>query len=258
MDQLQVAALLWAVGDQPSDELPDLATEALVRGLDSPALRELAGASRDDFWRIKGLFEAMVDELEFDLPDEQTALWRLAQHVASEIVAGVIAPETGAHRIWRKVSHRVAREGDLRVFIGLASEWDDHPRHRAEIDASIIEAARRLLDQTDPRVWLRVQAARACSPISDSGTRSEIHPGDLPISGDLAGAFTLWAEEYDATFTDRGGAGSDGFASGAAAVTFVERGRDLVGRLQAELGESHHVEYMPEPIKPPGVRLRRN
>lgn len=50
--------------------------------------------------------------------------------------------------------------------------------------------------------------------------------------------------------------GAEGFTTEAEAVTFVARGRDLAEQLQQELGESWHVEYMPEPTKPPGVRLR--
>jgi hypothetical protein len=94
------------------------------------------------------------------------------------------------------------------------------------------------------------------SPVEESGTQVEIRPGDLSISDALARGLREWAEEYDATFDQA--FGSSGFGSEAHAVTFVEKGRDLVARLQAELGESWHVEYMPEPIRPPGVRLRIN
>ena len=87
MESLQVAAWQWIVGIQPAERLPDVATDALVEGLDSPSLRELAGASGDDYWLIKGLFERTINELGLDLPDEQTSLWRLAQHKAGEIVS---------------------------------------------------------------------------------------------------------------------------------------------------------------------------
>jgi len=36
----------------------------------------------------------------------------------------------------------------------------------------------------------------------------------------------------------------------------VADGERLVSRLQHELGPTYHVEYMPEPIRPPGVKLR--
>jgi len=254
MEPLQVAALLWAIGDQASNDLPDLATGALVRGVDSPSLRELAGVPADDYWRIKALFESVLDELGLNLPDEQTALWQLAQHTAAEIVAGTVSPSVGAHRIWSEMSHRIARAGDLRVFIGHASEWDDHPDHRSEIDASIIEAAQKLLAQPEPRRWLRIQGREAMSPISDSETHAEVAPSDLPISDALTGSLVEWANEYDATIKH----GPGGFDSAADAARFVKQGRDLAGRLQVELGASWRVEYYPEATKPPGIRLRRH
>lgn len=250
---MEVAALRWAIGTQPAEQLPDLATDALVRGLDSPALRELAGMARDDFWRIKSLFEVTTEELGIVIPDEQTALWLLAKNTAAEIVAGTVSPSRGADWIWWEIHHRIAREGDLRVFGGLASEWDEYAEHRAEIEGFIVDAARELIDQAEPRRWLMVQAQHGRSPVADSGSREELRPTDLPISEDLAHSLADWATDYDATFATE----PDGFQSEEEAVTFVERGRDLVGRLQDELGEHWHVEYMPEPIKPPGLRLRR-
>lgn len=47
-----------------------------------------------------------------------------------------------------------------------------------------------------------------------------------------------------------------GFASTRAAEEFVEAGRVLVSRLQEELGEAFVVEYLPEPIRPPGLKMR--
>ena len=40
------------------------------------------------------------------------------------------------------------------------------------------------------------------------------------------------------------------------AESFVRSGEELVVQLQRELGDLWHVEYMPEPIRPPGLRLR--
>lgn len=254
VEPLELAALLWAIDKQPTDQLPDVATDALVRGLDSPALRELAGAPTTDYWQVKYLFENALSELGIDVPDEQAALWRLAQNKAAEIVSGEVAPADGAHWIWSEVSDRIRREGDLRVFIGLASEWDDHPNERAEIERSIIDAARGLQGQKQPRRWLRIQARHGSAPVTDSGTRVELRPRDLPISGALVGALSTWADEYDATFE----AGRDGFGSQTDAETFVRQGRELVERLQIELGSRYHVEYIPEPTKSPGLRLRGN
>jgi hypothetical protein len=51
------------------DEVISAATDALVAGLDSPSLRELAGASaKADYWTLRPLVEATLDELEISYP----------------------------------------------------------------------------------------------------------------------------------------------------------------------------------------------
>jgi hypothetical protein len=252
VEPLQVAAWRWVVGIQPAEDLPDIATDALVRDLDTPALRELAGAARSDYWLISDLFVKAMEELTLELPDEQTALWRLAQHKASEIVTGIVSPSSGAHWIWSEICHRIEREGDLRIFIGLADEWDDHPGDRAYLDAQIVAAAEQLVAQAEPRTWVRVQARHGMSPVAQSRSLEELPLRSLPITEDLMKTFEDWANDYDATFVP----GVEGFANEADADVFVARGRGLVARLQAELGESWQVEYMPEPRRPPGLRVK--
>lgn len=185
VEPLQVAAWRWVTGDQPAEDLPALATDALVRGLDSPALRELAGTATEDYWAIKDHFERTAHELDLAMPDEQTALWRLTRYKAEEIVSGAVSPSSGAHWVWREVWRRIEREGDLRIFVALADEWDDHPDDRREIEAQIIEAAKALLRQAEPRTWVRVQARWALSPIAQSRSLKELPIQTLPISTTL-------------------------------------------------------------------------
>lgn len=255
MDPLRRAALLWAIDDQPAAELPEVATDLLVRGVDSPALRELAGASPDDFWAVKALFEQTLRELGIDEPaDEQAALWSLAREAAREIVQGEREPGEGAQWIWRHLSDRAVPEGDLRIFIGWGSEWEDHPDDRARIDAGVMTAAAELLARAEPRRWLQLRARQGRSPLADSGTQEEVAPGDLPIGSDLTADLSRWSSSYEHNFA--GVAGASGFESEAAARQFVEVGRHLVDRLRRELGDSWWVEYRPEPVGPPGLRLR--
>ena len=255
VDPLQRAALLWAVDEQPAEDLPDLAADLLVQGVDSPSLRELAGAPRDDFWQVKELFEATLLELGVDVPQsEQASLWALAQRTAQEIVDGDRSPTEGATWIWRHLSNRIIQEGDLRVFVGFASEFEDHPEDGPAIGAAIVDAAAELLTRSEPRMWLRVQARHGMAPVVQSGTRAPVSLHDLPITDDAANAVAQWASQYDLLFDTCDAEG--GFANEHDAEAFVEQGRQLVTRLQSELGDSWHVEYMPEATKPPGLRLR--
>ena len=68
--------------------VPEIATDALVRGLDSPALRVLAGQARWDVRDSSELFRVVLDELGIELPDPDRAQWNLARRTAGEIVAG--------------------------------------------------------------------------------------------------------------------------------------------------------------------------
>jgi hypothetical protein len=118
-----------------------LATDTLIGGLDSQSLRELAGKSnKDDAGDLRDLFNQALSEIKIQPPPEQDALWVLARHFARQLVSGEIEPYVGARWIWAKTAKRVEKEGDLRIFVGLASEWDDHPSFRNELDDRIIDA----------------------------------------------------------------------------------------------------------------------
>jgi hypothetical protein len=60
--------------------------------------------------------------------------------------------------------------------------------------------------------------------------------------------------QFEATLS--GWLASGGFDSEHDAECFVVAGRRLGTQLQGELGAGYYAEYMPEPIRPPGVKLR--
>jgi hypothetical protein len=255
VDPLEVAAWRMAVGQLASEDLPELATEALVRGLDSLALRELAGQAPDDVRDSADLFRVALAELGIELPDSETAEWRLARRVASEIVAGTISGGRGANKLWGTYL-RVRENGDLRIFVGLASMLDDYPDDVEEIEADIVVAAREFLSRSEPRRWIKLMAVRGRSPLTQTAGSDHlmIDPATLGLSDALRSDIARWDERFVATVSgwpERGG-----FDSEHDAEDFVAAGEQLVERLQVELGPKYHVEYMPEPIRPPGVKLR--
>ena len=249
LDPLEVAAILIALGDQPSEELPGLATDALVRGLDSPALRQAAGSSPNDPREAADLFRTALEELGITAGDEQEALWALARHVAGQILTGERSPYEAAVWIWRHVCYRLKESGDLRVFVGLASECDDHPDDRQAIEAAIVDQARDLVVRDRPRTWVRVQAGPGAGPLWDS-TSAALDLSQMRVSATLRGRLVAWQQQYEEILSD------GGFASASAAKVFVASGAELVELLQGELGGDWVVEYMPEPVAPPGLRLR--
>lgn len=244
-----------AAGGLRSEDLPGLATDALVRGIDSPALRMLAGQDASDVRDSADLFRRVLTELNISLPDADQARWRLVRMTAQRIVDGRINAAAGASEIWSTGYLYVQDSGDLRIFVGLCSVLDDHPEDRAHIETKIMEAAEELLARPQPRRWIKLMAVAGRSPLSRTlGTDdSEVDPKDLPISPALIADVERWAEDHHSLLARWPDAG--GFHSHEHAREFVERGERLVTRLQTELGSGYCVEYMPEPILPPGMKL---
>lgn len=250
-----MAAWRMAAGRLRSEDLPEIATEALIRGLDSPALRLLAGQSRDDVRDSADLFRTAVGELGVDLPDSDTANWNLARRTASEIVEGRIEPSRGANALW-SAYEVVLDNGDLRIFVGLASELDDHPEDIEQLSAQIIAEAQALLNRPEPRRWIKLMAVRDRGPITQTAGPDdfEVDLEALGISDGLRADVVRWGGQFIDVLG--GWPDSGGFESVERAEAFVADGERLVSRLQHELGPTYHVEYMPEPIRPPGVKLR--
>lgn len=254
VDPLEVAAWRMAVGRLPSEDLPGLATEALVRGLDSPALRVLAGQAPDAVRESADLFRVALGELGIELPDSEAAEWRLARWVAAEVVAGNLSPARGANDLW--VAYEEVRDnGDLRIFVGLASMLDDHPEDIRMIEADIVDAAQELLARPEPRRWIKLMAVRGRSPLKATAGPAdvEVDPGTLNLTDQLRSDLAGWDALFVSTVSDWPASG--GFESEHDAEEFVATGQQLAARLQGELGAGWHVEYMPEPIRPPGVKL---
>lgn len=252
-----MAAWRLAAGNLASEDLPDIATAALVRGLDSPALRVLAGQSRNDVRDSMDLFRTALAELGMDLPDADSAHWCLARRTAAAIVAGLIEPGQGATDLWL-AKLRVLDGGDLRIFVGLASELDDHPDDVEGIGARIIAEAQALLDRPEPRRWIKLMAVRGRSPLTQTAGHddSEVDLEALHISDGLRADLMSWDARFADALADWPDSG--GFESVGQAEAFVRTGQQLVQRLQHELGSSYHVEYMPEPVRAPGLKLRKN
>lgn len=71
--------------------------------------------------------------------------------VARDIAFDRVQPYRGAAAIWA----RMAEEDEgypemLRVFVGLASEWQEHPEYRLALEADIRQEARLLIASAGP------------------------------------------------------------------------------------------------------------
>lgn len=67
--------------------------------------------------------------------------------VARQIVHNEVSPYKGAAAIWRVIAEEEGEyPRELRVFVGLASEWQDQPDYRDAYEQDIREEAQLLLE----------------------------------------------------------------------------------------------------------------
>ncbi|MEU0797816.1 hypothetical protein ABZ342_47785 [Amycolatopsis sp. NPDC005961] len=150
MDVLRDVVWRHAAGMVYPEDLPMAAAEALVRGVDSPALRELAGLARDSATtEIEDLYRDALGELDVTIPDwREAARWWLGR-LAEELVQGRLSVAGLARKI---VPGEEWMTGDEFRFAYLGYYWQEMvdltsaPQVRAaEID--LVDAARALLPQ---------------------------------------------------------------------------------------------------------------
>jgi hypothetical protein len=78
-----------AAGHLRDEGLPWIAAEALARGIDSPALRELAGLNqREDPCEIRDLYEVALEQLGVHAPTYEEATRRQLRNVAKALASG--------------------------------------------------------------------------------------------------------------------------------------------------------------------------
>jgi hypothetical protein len=102
---LRMAAIYERLGQHVgSDQLIKIALDAVLAGIDSPALVLLAGLGRKEEPEAHELLALACDELGLAptlLSDPAVARWELIRWLSELIVAGELAPEDGARLIWQ-------------------------------------------------------------------------------------------------------------------------------------------------------------
>lgn len=129
----------------PVEALPDVAADLLVRGYDSPALRELAGHPRSDSRGARDLWAMVRDELGVPYKDDAEALWMLVREWASRMVDESLDPVEGANAILGWGWFELGQPDELTGFVALMDDWEEMPSHRDETKALLIASAREFL-----------------------------------------------------------------------------------------------------------------
>jgi hypothetical protein len=122
------------------------ATNLLVRGVDSPSVRLLAGMSTTDNNEVRAVCRTALRELGIESPSPREAAILVATEVANRITAGAVSPYDGAKEIWN-IAVRLPLEHfpDFDAFVYAASEWEERPENRTVFAAGVVAAAHNLI-----------------------------------------------------------------------------------------------------------------
>jgi hypothetical protein len=75
---------------------------------------------------------------------EPEALFAYVTSIATEVLNERLSPIDGAKRLWQLSSEMWELPEALLTFVGLASEWDDHPPDRPQREREIMVEMERL------------------------------------------------------------------------------------------------------------------
>lgn len=177
------AAALWEVRTTfGPEEVIAAATAALVAGVDSPTLRELAGASaRDDYWTLRPLVEGALKELSIPLPAPGTDESQIAatRVMAKRVINGGLTPSEFARWAHAAIGHEGAAQ--LQPLVDLDDAYDV-TEYTGDTPSDLDEAARSMAlsllagESLKPpsTVGLRRSAPRQISDEGHKGFRSAL------------------------------------------------------------------------------------
>lgn len=153
---LEARSALWAVGAIRAGSLAEAACDALVAGLDSEALRALAGATdaESDFVVVE-LLDAIAADMDIQVWTEDSAPARVAaaQAMARLCVDGELQPLDFVNWLHQHVMHGHP-DPRIEVLVSLSDDYGilriedpfDSAPWTQELNETVINAARRLIE----------------------------------------------------------------------------------------------------------------
>lgn len=153
LQPLRRAAIYEALGyTVGSDQLIQMALDALLADIDTPALRQLAGLTRNEEADAHNLFDQVIVELGLtpSVPDDPTqGRWELIRWWCRLIVDGHLPPEEAGQLIWTEGWSMLGHPTALQPLVGWVVAWDDWTEHDSVPEETyrenIVAEAERLL-----------------------------------------------------------------------------------------------------------------
>ncbi|MFB7288674.1 hypothetical protein [Actinacidiphila glaucinigra] len=146
--RLQDQAALWSLGAISSNDVVREACDALVAGLDGPALRRLAACTRREAdYDVPEILPAALEELglTFYALGSQGAEEAAARALAAAMLAGQMTPRALASQIHQRFGHELPLVEDLALLDDEYDVLDYSGRTVAEVDAEVVTEAKRVL-----------------------------------------------------------------------------------------------------------------
>jgi hypothetical protein len=161
MDSVDRQALEWRVRGAEgewferhtiSQDLPQLATDALVAGWDTQSLRVLAGESPNTYPLDLGdLFARALEELGRPVPSRTRARWLFIHYLCWLVVTDQVSPLDGAKRLERIHFWEPPEVPELGHISGLVDAWEgEWGLGRPAVDTELRRAAQELLERPLP------------------------------------------------------------------------------------------------------------
>jgi hypothetical protein len=150
---LQDHAVLWSIGEIRANDVVVAACDALVAGLDNPALRTLAACTRAEAdYDVPELLPPALDELglTFYPVGSHAGQEAAARALAGQMLAGKLTPRELAFRIHQRFGHQLPLAERLAELDDEYDIIEYGDRTLAQVDAEVTAEARRLAQY--PRV----------------------------------------------------------------------------------------------------------
>lgn len=135
----------WVLGRCTPQEAVRLATRALEDGCSDVAVAVIAGSDATTRQEIEDQLPRLLRDRQKNPPSPDEALKVLVDDCAERIVSGEADPVRGAWFMWELwADENESRRffGQVRLFIGLASECDNAGEHLAAYREDIVEEAK--------------------------------------------------------------------------------------------------------------------
>ncbi|MEU1817081.1 hypothetical protein ABZ543_18060 [Streptomyces roseifaciens] len=148
---LQDLAAFWSLGEVRAPEVVDAACDALLAGLDSPALRRLAACTRAEAdYDVPDFLPAALSELGlvFYPCGSNAGEEAAARSLVSRMLAGEMTPRELAFRIHQQFGHELPLVERLAAFDDEYDILEYGDKTEEEVDAEVLAEAHRLAEQS--------------------------------------------------------------------------------------------------------------